>query len=116
MASPSQLIPLPYLVIEVLAARRALELAVEIGLDRVILEGDSSVLIQALQPGCRPRAQFCHLANDISFLVTHFIGLKFSHVRRHCNKVAHSLARRTTIFPLPPSPLINLDERYLTRR
>ena len=47
MASLSQLVSLPYSVIEVetLAARRALELAVEIGIDRVILEGDSAVLI-----------------------------------------------------------------------
>lgn len=47
MASLAQLVPLPFSVIkfEALAARRALELAVEIGLDRVILEGDSSILI-----------------------------------------------------------------------
>lgn len=47
MASLSQLVSLPYSVIEVetLAARRALELAVEIGIDRVILEGDSAVLM-----------------------------------------------------------------------
>lgn len=40
MDSLSQLILLPFLVIEVkvLAARRALELAVEIGIDRIILE------------------------------------------------------------------------------
>ena len=102
MASLSQLVPLPFSVIEVeaLAARRALEQAMEIGLDRVILEGVSSVLIHALQSESRPRAQFSHLPNDISFLGSHFTSLKFSHVRRHCNKVAHSLARRANISPL----------------
>ena len=86
--------------VEALAARRALELAMEIGLDRVILEGDSSVLIRSLQSRSRPRAQFSHLTNDISFLSSHFTSLNFSHVRRHCNKVAHSLARRANISPL----------------
>ena len=50
MASLSQKIPLPISVIEVeiLAARRALELAVELGFDHVILEGDSEILHKAL--------------------------------------------------------------------
>lgn len=43
MASLSQWIPLPFTVIEVeaLAAQRAVEFVAEIGLDRVIVEGDS---------------------------------------------------------------------------
>lgn len=47
MASLSQLVLLPYSVIEVetLAAKRTLELAEEIGIDRVILEGDLVVLM-----------------------------------------------------------------------
>ena len=55
MASLSQLIPLPSTVIEVeaLAARRALELALECGFQRIVLEGDSEVLYKALQQGNR---------------------------------------------------------------
>nr|POF03682.1 hypothetical protein CFP56_34439 [Quercus suber] len=58
MVSLSQLVPLPFSVIEVntLAARRALELAVEVGIDRVILEGDSKVLIQILKTGTKTLA------------------------------------------------------------
>ena len=58
MASLSQLISLPYSVVEVetLVARRALELAVEIGIDRVVLEGDSAMLIQTLKNGTRSLA------------------------------------------------------------
>ena len=43
VASLAQKIPMPSLVIEVevLAARRALELALELGFDNIILEGDS---------------------------------------------------------------------------
>lgn len=95
MASLSQLVSLPYFVIEVetLAARRALELVVEIGIDRVILEGDSAVLMQNLKNGTRSLAQFSHIANNILFLASYFFDLKFSHVSRFCSKVAHSLAR-----------------------
>ena len=48
--------PLPFTVIEVeaLAARQALEFAMEIGVDRVILEGDSEFLINALRVAAVP--------------------------------------------------------------
>ena len=51
LASLSQQIHLPATVLEVetLASIRALEFAAEIGVNKVILEGDSSILIKALQ-------------------------------------------------------------------
>ena len=51
MASLSQQIHLPTTVLEVetLASIRALEFAAEIRVNKVILEGDSSILIKALQ-------------------------------------------------------------------
>ena len=99
MASLSQLISLPYSVVEVetLAARRALELAVEIGIDRVVLEGDSAVLMHTLKNGTRSLTQYSHIANDILFLASFFSDLKFSHVSCSCNKVAHSLVRRAPL-------------------
>lgn len=50
MVSLSQKTTLPFTAIEVeaMAARRALELALETGFDQVILEGDSQILIIAL--------------------------------------------------------------------
>ena len=67
MASLSQKIPLPFTVIEVeaLAARRAVEFAAELDLDWIVLEGDSEILINTLQHGCRSLAQFGHLAADL---------------------------------------------------
>ena len=96
LASLSQQIPLPTIVLEVetLAARCALEFAIEIAVHRVILEGDSTILINELQSTNHSLAHFGHLAEDVKYLTSCFQKCMFSHVRKHCNKVAHSLARR----------------------
>ena len=54
MASLAQEVPLPPSVIEVetLVARRALEFALELGFERIILEGDSKSLDKALKTEC----------------------------------------------------------------
>ena len=67
MASLSQRIPLPFTVIEVeaLAAHRAIEFAAEIGLDGVIMEGDSKVLINTLRSKRQSLAQFGHIVRDM---------------------------------------------------
>ena len=121
MALLSQFVSLPYFVIKVetLAARRALELAVEIGIDKVILEGDSVVLMQNLKTGTNSLAQFSHIANDVLFLASYFSDLKFSHVSRFYNKAAHSLARRAPLssplsvwmedIPLDVEPVFMVD-------
>lgn len=51
MVSLTERTMLPFTAIEVeaMAARRALSLALERGFDRVVLEGDSQVLVTALQ-------------------------------------------------------------------
>ena len=51
MVSLAQRIPLPNTAIEVeaLAARRAMELALETGLNKGVLEGDSLILMNALK-------------------------------------------------------------------
>ena len=101
VASLAQKIPMPSLVIEVevLAARRALELALELGFDNIILEGDSEILLKALKNGGSRQSHYGHLTLDIFFLISHFSTLKLSFVRRHYNRLVHSLARRA---PIPP--------------
>lgn len=59
----------------------------------MILEGDSAVLMQTLKTSTSSLAQFSHIANDILFLASYFSDVKFSHVSRFYNKVAHSLGR-----------------------
>nr|XP_023897448.1 uncharacterized protein LOC112009346 [Quercus suber] len=100
MVSLAQRIPLPSTAIEVeaLAARRALELALETGLNKGVLEGDSLILMNALKSNSHSLAQFGHIVNDIHYLAFQFPMISFSHVRRHCNSVAHSIARRALSF------------------
>lgn len=64
----SQRIPLPFTAIEVeaLAVRRALELAMEIGFNWVVLEGDSQIFINALKADSCSPSHFGHIAKDIS--------------------------------------------------
>ena len=96
MVSLTERATLPFTAIEVeaMAARRALLLALETGFDRVILEGDSQVLITALQNNSYTLSHFGHLVQDIQYLASCFSEIHYSHVRRHCNTVAHALAKR----------------------
>ena len=90
-------IPLPILVIEVevLAAQRALELAMELGVDHIILEGDSEILHKALLAKGRNFTPYEHLVQDIVYLSSFFSAVKTSLVRHLGNKLAHSLARNS---------------------
>nr|POF22821.1 hypothetical protein CFP56_09795 [Quercus suber] len=101
MASLTQQIPLPGSVIEVevLAARKALELTLELGFDNITLEGDSEVLIKSLAKGGNSLAHYGHLLADIHMLMARFSLISLSHVRRHCNSLAYALARRASSTP-----------------
>ena len=82
--------------VEVLAARKALELTIELGFDNITLKGDSEVLINSLANGGNSLAHYGHLLADIHILMTQFSSLSLSHVRRHCNSLAHALARHAS--------------------
>lgn len=70
MASLSQLFQLPpstVIEVEALAERWALELALELGFDHIVLEGDSKILIKILKNNSSTLAPLGHTVNDISF-------------------------------------------------
>nr|POF04686.1 hypothetical protein CFP56_38526 [Quercus suber] len=84
MASLTQQIPLPTSVIEVeaLAARRALEFALELGFDDITLKGDSELLIRNLKNGGSKLTHYRNIVADIFFLLSHFSKANISFVRR----------------------------------
>ena len=78
---------------EALAATRAMELAVEIGLDRIIFEGDSSIVIRGLTNQVPNFAPLSFLTKEANELANRLTRVKFQHVGREGNSVAHNLAR-----------------------
>ena len=95
MASMSQQVPLPTTVaqVEALAARRAAVFALEIGITKAILEGDSETIVKELLEPTPSLALHGHLLQDVKSLQNSFNFLSFTHVFRQGNNVAHAMAR-----------------------
>ena len=95
MAASTQVIPLPTSVetVEVLAARNAICLARELQFNKVIIEGDSEVVIKSLNSSNVSSTSFGHIVLDIKIFSTTFSEISFFHTRRQGNIVAHSIAR-----------------------
>ena len=77
------------------------ELALELGFYNIELKGDLASLINSLKDGHRSLAQYGHIVTNIHYLASQFSVFNLSYARRHCNKVAHSLARRALVSPFP---------------
>lgn len=60
--------------LELLAARRAALFSQELGLDKVIFEGDSEQVMKALQWSDWDLASSGHLIRDILFIVNSFVS------------------------------------------
>ena len=101
MAALSQQIPLPALVgmVEVLAARRALVFAKELGFDRVVVEGDSANTITSINGRLMDLSAMGHVLLDIKSLSSCFSFISFQHINREGNCVAHKLARQAANIP-----------------
>ena len=95
MASLPQPIPLPLIVLETetITAARALEFALELGLNSIILEGDYEIHMKSLMEDSLSIASSGLLIQDVEVIVESFQCIMFSHVRREGNKVAHNLTR-----------------------
>uniref|UniRef100_A0A7N2KZZ0 RNase H type-1 domain-containing protein n=1 Tax=Quercus lobata TaxID=97700 RepID=A0A7N2KZZ0_QUELO len=102
LASLSQKIPLSTSVeiVEVIAARRALLLARELGFERVMVEGDSEIIIKAIKEKALPSSDLGHILEDIRVLSRSFNSISFHHIKRMGNCVAHHLAHRSFCNPL----------------
>lgn len=74
-----------------MVATRAIEFLAEVGVERVVIEGDSSVVTEALRPNNAGLASYGLLIEDAKLLERNFSELSYSHMKREGNKVAHGL-------------------------
>ena len=65
--------------LEALACRRAVRFASELGLRKVIFEGDSSMVINALSQGSSCFSSYGNIVDDLIFLVADFQFFEFYH-------------------------------------
>lgn len=68
--------------LEMLAVRRAVIFTAELGLQQAHFEGDSKLVIKALQTGTMFSSSFGHLARDILTHVSSLLSFSFSHIVR----------------------------------
>ena len=101
MASLSQQVPLPATVaqVEALAARRAVEFALEVGITQAIIKGDSDIIFKDLTSPGLSLALHGHLIHDVKQLANAFTNISFTHVLHPGSTVAHGLARRAITTP-----------------
>ncbi|XP_075651913.1 uncharacterized protein LOC142622348 [Castanea sativa] len=99
IATMSKHIPLPNSMLEVeeMACKRVVKFASVVGIQEAIFEGDSLTVIQALNNGGASEAPYGNLIDDIIFLASHLSKVEFKHVKRSCNRVADSLAKKAKI-------------------
>ena len=88
-------ITLPYsaTTVELIAAKRALRLALDFGLSPIDLKGNSKNTIDALMCEESLLADYEHLVDNAKRLANQFESVEFSHVKREGNSVAHNNAR-----------------------
>ena len=79
--------------VEALACRKAISFALELGVEKVVLEGDSETIIQALNADSNYVNTFGHIIEDIRALALNFVSFCFSRVKRQGNAVVDKLAK-----------------------
>ncbi|KAL0011643.1 hypothetical protein SO802_006751 [Lithocarpus litseifolius] len=85
--------------IEAKAACWALSFALDVGVKRAVLEGDSLVVIKGLREEERMLTPMGLLIEEAKQLSLHFEKLLYSHAKRDCNVLAHSLAKYAAGIP-----------------
>ncbi|XP_030930668.1 uncharacterized protein LOC115956420 [Quercus lobata] len=99
-AALSEKIPLPpsVVILESLAARRAVLFALEVGITQSSFEGDSEIIMTSLKLGDNLSSSFGNLISDTLILASSLLNFSFSHTVRLGNVVAHALARRAFLY------------------
>ena len=79
---------------EALACWKAVQFAKDLGLQKVVIEGDSLVVINTLSQGPGCLSSYGNVIDDILVLADDFQLCEFNHVKRLCNVVADMLAKK----------------------
>ena len=95
IASLSEQAPLLFapVIVEAMAAARAMTFAQELGITKFILEGDLKVVINTLQNTEASLSKFGHILESAKSTLVTSNCIAFSHIRRSGNRVAHNLAK-----------------------
>ena len=79
---------------EALAAREAMQFALDIGISDAEFEGDSIIIYNALRYQDQSFASYGDIIDEVCLLARSLQRCSFSHVKREGNRVAHLLAHR----------------------
>ncbi|KAJ9135942.1 hypothetical protein P3X46_033062 [Hevea brasiliensis] len=82
------------LVLEALACKLAVQLAIDKVINDVIVEGDALVVIQGVQSQ-EPMLEIQGIIQDVAILTQSIQRISFTHASRVCKKAAHSLAQKS---------------------
>jgi ribonuclease HI len=90
-------VTIPYvsdsLIVEVMATWRAVELGRKLSFQRIILEGDSLIIVGALNQSNPCLSGYEQMMEDIRVRLLSFPAFVVRHVCRQANTAAHSLAK-----------------------
>ncbi|KAI8571068.1 hypothetical protein RHMOL_Rhmol01G0088600 [Rhododendron molle] len=81
--------------VEAMAFREALVFAANRGFSKIVVEGDSLQVVQALTQAGKSFADCSSILLDCLVLLPLFSSCTFVHVIRFCNRVTHSLAKHS---------------------
>ena len=105
--------------LEALACLRAIQFATNLGLQRVIFEGDLTTIISAVSHGYSVMVSFGNIIDDVRHLLPRFSVVSFNHVHRLGNVVADALAKKASsivgyhiwmdTLPLDIAELVSFD-------
>lgn len=92
-------VPLPHSVpeVEALACRYAVSFAIDLGLHKVIFEGDLAIITQAINSSQSSPALYGHIVDDIIHLTSQLRSHSFCQVSRSGNKVADAFAKKARV-------------------
>ena len=85
--------PLGAIETEAKALEAGMQFAREVGIQELILEGDSLVLIRSLMGLSSPPSSVALVVQGFLEFCGEFRSVSFSHVRHHGNRLAHLLAK-----------------------